>query len=173
MPDVYRLPVTIDPLQLAGLGDTLVGRIDLVQMKRLRPSLYSDEGEVEFRFEFGRDPEGIFCLTGQLTATLQVVCQRCLEPMQLPIKGSVRLGIVSGADEAAKLPPLYEPLIAMDGPLFLAEIIEDELMLALPISPLHVTEVCPGTKTLQNEKVPGRSYPFAALSALKHGKCSN
>lgn len=165
---LHCLPVTIDPLHLAEVGSTLCGRLGLRRMARLRPSLYNAEGEIKIALRFGKDSEGYSCLTGQLMAPVQVVCQRCSQPMQLSVEGDIRLGLVSSAEAAVQLPTYYEPLIVTEKAMSLAEIIEDELILALPLSPVHPRDVCLAGSAFEHEQAPPYSRPFDALSVLKH-----
>ena len=51
----------------------------------------------------------------------------------------------------------------------LRDLIEDELLLGLPMSPLHEPEMCPAVN-MTREHAPGRHSPFAVLKDLKSGK---
>ena len=99
-----------------------------------------------------------------------MICQRTLEAFAWPVSLSVHLGLIRlEADEAA-LPPGYEPLlVAGDGGLRLSDVIEDELILALPIVPTK-----PGAEeageivfTTENAEARVREHPFAALVSLQ------
>ena len=54
----------------------------------------------------------------------------------------VRLGIISDQSLAETLPDMYEPLVTGPEPVFLRDVIEDELILALPLVPKHPNEQC-------------------------------
>ena len=170
-----RLPERIDPLRLAETGRTLRGQIALARLKRLAASLVSVDGAVEVELEFGIDEAGVRYVSGRLSADVELVCQRCLEPMRLQLIAEPLLGIVTDAVLAERLPPHYEALIAGDsGPLLLQDIIEDELILALPIVPKHPVDACPQAEAVQDDEseesaadAERKDNPFAVLAALK------
>jgi uncharacterized protein len=139
---VSRLPDLIDPVRLAEQGGALQGQIPLSRMPRLREAIASDEGVVEVALEFGVDEFGVRYLVGRVEAALRLVCQRCLEPMDVHITAQPSLGVVRTDHEAERLPPSYEPLQIGDEPVPLVAVVEDELLLALPIVPMHEPPVC-------------------------------
>ncbi len=72
------------------------------------------------------------------------------------------------------MPDVYEPLLSLSGRVKFAELIEDELLLALPMVALHTPpQVCGGDQRGKVQpparavKTP-RSKPFTALKTLKH-----
>jgi uncharacterized protein len=170
-----RLPERIDPLRLAETGRTFRGLMELSRFKRLAPSLVSTEGTVEVELEFGIDEAGVRYLSGRLSTEVELICQRCLEPMRFRLTAEPLLGIVADAALAERLPPHYEALIAGErGPLLLQDIIEDELILALPIVPRHPVEACPQADAVRDDEgaepdseTEEKDNPFAVLAALK------
>ena len=68
--------------------------------------------------------------------SLPLVCQRTLEVYRQPVHVEQRLGLIGHESDEAALPPGYEALLIVDGQLHPAEVIEDELILALPVVPL-------------------------------------
>jgi uncharacterized protein len=106
-------------------------------MSRLRSSLSSDEGEVRVDLSFGVDEEGIRFIKGHMETCLILECQRCLEPFSYEIIGDFMSGIVRTEKEADRLPERYDPLLVPESSLVLGEMIEDELIISLPIVPMH------------------------------------
>lgn len=165
-----RLPVQIDPLRLARQGQSFAGRLSLEGMRRLAPSLVDSEGEVEVELEFGVDAEGIAFLHGRLQTSVHVVCQRCLETMDLPLRSEWYLGLISSEAEVERLPGHYEPLLVEEGPLHLSDIVEDELILLLPAIPRHAEGACQAQEYAAGKEDTGeaaRDNPFAVLASLK------
>ena len=157
------------------------GSIPLASMVRLRDSLVDSEGEVRVAIEFDRDALRVSYVELRIDAELPLECQRSLQRFLHPVRLVQRLGLLqssvgqSGADQdeeagEAALPEGYEPLwLPEDGLLRPAELVEDELILAVPVVP-----VAPGTQALERDWSPAAdeaasSHPFAALSALKGG----
>ena len=104
----------------------------------------------------------------QLEAELPLQCQRSLNRFLLPVRIGQRLGLVRDEADEAGLPPDYEPLLVPeDGQLQLLDIVEDELVLAVPPVP-----VAPGSEAVERdwpaqEEELAKANPFAALASLK------
>jgi DUF177 domain-containing protein len=167
-----RLPEAIDPIRLADQQKLLKGRIPLSRMRRLGPSLAVADGWVEVDLGFGVDDLGIRYLGGRISAELQLVCQRCMEPMALPVAAAPSLGLVRSDAEAERLPSYYEPLVVGSEPMLLSTLVEDELILALPIVPVHPADLCPARSSTaakdDTAPAPESAGPFAVLAALKN-----
>lgn len=111
----------------------------------------------------------------QASAELPLVCQRCLQPVDVPLTVDRSFRFV--ADEttaAAEDDEAEEDLLALSGSFDLLELVEDELLMEMPLAPRH--EVCPQAVTMSAVD-PGfeaaqaaRENPFAVLGRLKTGK---
>ena len=164
------LPEHIDPFRYAEQTLTLKGFVSLSDMSRLTGSLSSTAGEVTADLQFGIDEQGLAFIKGHLRAMLILQCQRCLEPFNYEIISDFLLGLVNNLDEANALPATYEPALVQEGELALRELIEDELILNLPIIPKHDPDVCQATMSLSDSGGPeGKdANPFHVLKSLKH-----
>ena len=108
-------------------------------------------------------------------AHIRVECQRCMEPMELPLEVDRHFCFVADEAQAARLDDEIEDDVLVLGKDFnLDELIEDELLMALPLVPRH--DVCP-TGVVQsaqtddfNDVAEEKPNPFAALAALKSQK---
>lgn len=122
--------------------------------------------------------EGQIWLSLSVQAPVWLTCQRCLQPFQVPLAFERRLRFVRGEAEAEALDAESEDdVLALSRSLDLRELVEDELLLALPLVPRH--EVCPQPLPMSVEAdeadvveddLPERPHPFAVLQALKSGK---
>jgi len=144
------------------------GRLPLSAFRRLRDSLCDAEGEVRFALDFDRDALQLPYVELRIETHLPLECQRSLERFELPVRLVQRLGLVRDETGEAALPEGYEPLLVPpDGMLRPAELVEDELILAVP-----VVAVAPGTDAMERdwpaaEDEQRQASPFAALKALK------
>lgn len=165
------LPELIYPLQLARSGRSLQGHIPVARMWRLAETLGSTAGAIAIDLRFRRGEHGCFCIQGTIQGELQLICQRCLEPIPWPANCEVRLGLVSTVMSRERLEPGYEPLVAgEDTPLSLAAMVEDELILALPIVPRHPEQSCSNAVAAEGDAgadLDTKKSPFAVLNALK------
>lgn len=167
-----RLPTYIEPIQLADKRGELSGLLPLKNLDRLSDLLLSDEGAVEVRLFFSREGR-IPKVEGHLKANLQLQCQTCLQAVEWPVDIQIRLGIVTTIEQANRLPEDYEPLMVEEERLLLKDIVEDEVLLAIPTFPRHQHD-CFTKKTGVNgldsfEKVveSPNTNPFSILAKLK------
>ena len=169
------LPDYADPLRLCALGKAYEGAIPLADLPRLAPLLTSTEGEAAFVLAFERDARRRPTVRVRVKARLPVQCQRCLGSMMLDVDADSLLVVVSGPDEAERLPDGLDPLLVENGKLELRSVIEDELILAIPPAPVHRPEDCgvrlgdinagPEQGDVAVDK--GPPNPFAALADWK------
>ncbi len=138
-------------------------------MERLAPLLHSAEGVANVDLEFGTDDMGVMCVVGRVNAELHFVCQRCMQPMTHAVDAEVALGLVANRSDADKMAAHYEPLIVEEVPTPLLPIIEDELLLLVPIVALHELSECAALPqpNVAAEPVAQRENPFAVLAKLK------
>ena len=112
----------------------------------------------------------------QASAAVALTCQRCLQPVQEQLSLSRWFQFVRDEDEAAALDlDSEEDVLALSRSFDAIELIEDELLLSLPLVPRH--EVCPvplpqPVDDLSQADADERPNPFAALAALKKGSSS-
>lgn len=149
------------------------GRLPLSSLTRLEASLLDTEGDVLFALDFDRDSLQVPYVELRIDAELPLQCQRSMERFMLPVQIVQRLGLIRDEADEAALPPGYEPLLVPeDGELRTAELVEDELILAVPVVPVKpgseaVERDWPATQVEEEPTGSSRVNPFAALSALK------
>jgi uncharacterized protein len=141
MADV-RLPNQIDPIQLADKSVTLKGQLNLATMYRLSELICENDGVVTIDLRFGRDNQGLAYISGGIKTEFKVICQRCLQPMLLTMALTVQLSPVDTDAQGEQLPHCYDPLLITGEPISLATIVEDEILLNVPIVPLHSPDGC-------------------------------
>lgn len=163
-----QVPETLDAWRMVVARRLFEGRMPLSAMSRLAGSLADTAGECGFTLEFGQDVLQVPFVELSIEAGLPLVCQRSLERFVFPVKTVQRLGLIRDESEEAALPPGYEPLLVPeDGQLRPLELVEDELVLALPVVPL-----APGSEPVEQTWSAGEeemqaASPFAALVSLK------
>lgn len=162
------IPEHIDPFRYAEQSLKLDGAVKVAEMQRLSSSLQPGDELVDVHLEFGKDEQGVTFIKGDLKTKLTLQCQRCMEPFGYEIISNFLLGVVTTLDEANALPDHYEPALAKEGQLALRELIEDELILNMPIIPRHEPEDChvslPADAGWEHGK---EKNPFHVLETLK------
>ena len=166
-----RLPHQIDPFRLCEARASLSGPVPLKQMQRLKPLLAGDSGEINVVLDFDIDELGVPFVKGELQAELSLICQRCLEPFPFMVNQQSTLAWVRSDQEAERLPLRFEPYLVETNPLILNDVIEDELLLALPQIPMHAEAQCPASKWLKQQHAETadetEENPFSVLANLK------
>ncbi len=158
------LPELVDPWRMVQARRSFSGRLPLASLRRLAASLAATEGEVEYELDFGKDDFGVSGVHVRASAALPLTCQRSLEVFAFPVKIDTRIGFIVREEDEAALPSGYEPLLLDVAGLHAADVIEDELILALPLVPVK-----PGTQELQREwkddaaEADAKPNPFAVL----------
>lgn len=105
----------------------------------------------------------------EVDATVRLLCQRCLLPLQEALSARRSFLFVSDEAEAARLDEeLDDDVLVLSRSLDMTALAEDELILALPLVPRH--ERCPEPLSAPVDSLAGagvRPNPFAALEALR------
>jgi uncharacterized protein len=165
------LPPVLDAWRMVAAKRRFEGHLPLSGMPRLRESLMDAEGDCRFEMEFGRDGLDLPYVEIRAEADLPLQCQRTLERFLHPVQLVQRLGLITDEAQEAALPEGMEPiLLDASGELDPAGIIEDELILAIPVVPIdpRSTEVAADWPAEADEE--SKPNPFAALAALKTQK---
>ncbi|MFC3609067.1 YceD family protein [Stutzerimonas tarimensis] len=163
-----QIPSHIDPRKLADRGATLKGVLPLVKLERLADALESKDGVIDVSLAFERDQQRAVVVHSRLEVGVKMICQRCLELVELPIQSECDYAVVNEGANTQHLPSGYDVLEVGEDPLDLLALVEDELLLALPIVPLHDPKDCqaPGSDEPEPDEVK-RSNPFSVLAQLK------
>ena len=101
-------------------------------------------------------------------SSLALECQRCLQPVEVAVELKRSFLFVQGEELAAQLDAeTDDDVLAMPRALDLQALVEDELLLAMPLVPRH--EVCPEPLPVRidDDAAGDMPHPFAALAALK------
>lgn len=171
-------PLHLDVAAFAKAAGELEGRWPLLTFERLTESVVSDAlpadgGEVVWHARGEaramRSGEAQVWLHLGATTRVPLECQRCLKPVEVPLSVERSFLFVHGEDAAAQLDTdSDDDVLALTRALDLRELIEDELLLALPIVPRH--EVCPVPLVAPadvEDVIDDKPNPFAALAVLK------
>jgi uncharacterized protein len=168
------LPETIDAWRAVTARRRYEGALPLSSLPRLAPMLADAAGEVRYAIAFDRDERGSAYVEVVAEAGLPLVCQRTLERFVLPVRVEQRLGLLRREEDEAGLPPGWEPLLVADDAVEPRAVLEDELILAVPLIPTRPGEVPPDGLVWSTGAEPeadqeARPSPFAALGPLRGG----
>ena len=158
----------IESLEFARAEQELRGSLPVTRFARLQDGLFDAMGSVEFVVRGGRDGERRPILVLEVSGSLHLQCQRCLGLLDYPLRLSNVLRLVAQGENvgAEADDPEAVDCIEANSDLDVAALIEDEILLSLPIAPRHAEEGCRSVlSTVQREA--GRPSTFARLADLK------
>lgn len=165
--------VTVDSLDFARSGKLLRGKLEIAALNRLHDRLSSTHGAVEYELAGYTDDKGKPSLHCQVRGALSLICQRCLQPMEWKVELDSDLVLVTSEDELAEDeddPEAPDRLLARKD-MNVQELVEDEVLLGLPMAPMHPEGQCRPSISSGTSQASGEAAnPFAALAKLKPGK---
>lgn len=164
-----NVPEMLDVWRMVAAKRGLEGSSPLSGLERVRDLLIDTEGEVSFTLQFDSDPLlKLAYVELRIDAELPLECQRSLQKFLFPVHLVQRLGLIRDEADEAALPDGYEALLVPDdGMLRALDLVEDELVLAIPAIPTD-----PGSDAVDRdwpipEEEMAKASPFAGLASLK------
>jgi len=131
-----HLPESLEVARAVAGRRHLSGRLPLAACARVLELLADADGELDYELTFERDASGRALARLRLTGALPLICQRTLERFVYPLAIDQCLGLITDEEDEAALPANCEPVLVDDGMIDPLALIEDELILALPLIPL-------------------------------------
>jgi uncharacterized protein len=136
--------------------------IPLSEFPRVLPLLAAPDGSAAGKVEFGREGRTIVAQV-KAEADLTLRCQRCLRPMKWPVAAAGRAAVVATPAQADRVPEALETVLAPDHRISIRDLVEEELLLALPLVPRHEDADCGGEEARQATET---HRPFGQLGEL-------
>src|SRR6056297_314685 len=171
-------PDWIDVERAAQAGRRFAGEARIEWMPRVVDLLDEPAPDDEIGFEISAELDGssgaadIVRLDVQVHGVVPMTCQRTLKRYWQPIDSHSSVAVVAAEDQVSALPENLEPKLVPEGRVKLVELVEDELLLALPLVPRD-----PASAPVENvgdsfdSVEPDESEsPFAELARLRKAK---
>jgi uncharacterized protein len=147
------IPERVDHRKLANQAGLIEGSLPLQRFHRLGEMLVVREGEVYVRLEFSKGDFGSTRVNGSAATEVCLICQNCMQQFRRQVTCELALRVVSDESKLEHLPELDDAIVAPDKVISLAELVEDELILAMPMISRHEEGQCPDTGYEQEEVV--------------------
>lgn len=162
--------ILIDAFEFSRQGESRAGEFAVADLPRLAAEAVTPAGAIRWSLVGGRHAQGYPQLTLKVSGSVSLMCQRCLAPFEFGIDAETVLVLAqdeAGADELeAALDDDELEVIAGSRQFNVADLVEDEALLALPVSPRH--DVCPGASPQQVAEDSGKApSPFGVLKDWK------
>ncbi|MEA1064814.1 23S rRNA accumulation protein YceD [Apirhabdus apintestini] len=167
-----KLPLTLDPVRTAQKRLDYQGVYTPDQVARVAESVVSVDSDVECAMSFAIDNQRLAVLTGDTRVLVSLECQRCGKAFSHQVHTTYCFSPVRSDEQAEALPDAYEPIEVNEfGEIDLLAMVEDEIILSLPVVPVHDSEHCEVSdadmvfgELPEEAKKPN---PFAVLASLK------
>ena len=160
----------IDSLEFAVTGGQLHGAAPVAQFERLADSLFDAMGELKYQLTGGCDARRRPRLQLTVEGAINLRCQRCLGSLTYPVAVESSLLVLAGkvGGETAEIDDLDG--IPADPHTDVWGLVEDEVLLAIPIAPRHAEGQCNAAVDSAPQRV---ASPFAVLARLKQQRIQN
>jgi uncharacterized protein len=167
---MYARPF-IDSLDFARNGRGISGEVQIAELPRLLDILENPQGILSYTVQGGVDKQGTHFLDVSVAGQCRLRCQRCLNGLDYPLRLDTRLLLrdqasldalddnVAGGEEEE-----FDSILA-DTHLNVLDLLEEEILLSLPIAPKHELGACQVTDSGNAHRE--EKNPFAVLAKLK------
>jgi len=131
-------PDRVRPEKVAAARRQFAGWVALQSMQRLADVLEEPRASdgVEFEIDFKIDQQGQVVADVAVAGRVPLVCQRGLHRFEYPIESRSRLGLITDMAQADALPEDYEPVLYEGDDLALTDLVQEEVLLAIPLVPV-------------------------------------
>jgi DUF177 domain-containing protein len=166
----------VSPHELARKRGLFTGEIPIAAFPRLSPLVLAGS-TVVLQLSFARDEDGRTRVRGHAAFAPTLQCQRCLEPIERAVDVTIDLCVVRSDEQAAAVAEALEAFVLIEDAITIVDLVEDDLLLALPSQVCEAYETCPNRPELSypvepasdtNEPDPERPNPFGVLAGLKN-----
>jgi len=147
------IPERVDHRKLANQAGLIEGMLPIQYFHRFGEMLVVSEGDVYLRLEFSEGDFGSTSVNGSAATVVCLICENCMQQFRRQVSCDVALQVVSDESKLERLLEVGDAIVAPDKVISVAELVEDELILAMPMIPRHEEGQCPETDYEQEEIV--------------------
>ncbi|MFK5895328.1 MAG: YceD family protein [Pseudomonadota bacterium] len=178
------IPQYIDYIRYTDAKKTIKGELPVSDCTRLIEMLSADTSlndNIHLEFDFGVDNLANRFVKGHVSVSLTLTCQRCMQDMDYPVDLHLALAFIKTKADEQQIAGLYDSFyIEKSEPIDFFALVEDEIILSLPIIAKHKNENCIANDLYDDkqideidiaytdaEKEAKKKNPFAILKQLK------
>lgn len=167
-----QIPGKVNHRKLCQEKREIKGLMPVDQLVRFTDAVDTTVSDVEVKLAFrkGRQRKGL--MVGRAAVRVSLICQNCMQPVECQIEASYRHALLSDQSQFDDLHEDEDGLVCDSDMVAVADLIEDELLLALPMVARHESGQCaPEDDQLEDYQSepaePVDTYkPFAGLAEL-------
>ena len=170
------LPVYVDARKVFASEASVQGTLDVCKLERVAACTADQQGQIRATLDFSVDRAGRRRIRGVAQVQLMLICQRCLEPVATELKEDIDLVLVEDEETARQLDKEFEPWVCEDHRIVLAPLLDEQLLLGMPIVSVHKSGPCSEQHSFkstgqgvdqQDQEPASGNNPFAVLADFK------
>ena len=169
-----QIPAYVDVRKVFDQEAEFSGSVGLERLPRFSDCLANTQCQVWANLRFCNDT-GRRVILGNISTNAEVSCQRCLAPVSIELADEIKLAVLDSEEQLETLEERWEPWIIEDPKIQLASLVEEQLMMCLPLVSYHPYPNCvealdyqqPESAVDTGDQEAGAENPFAMLKALK------
>ena len=160
----------LDHKKMASQSRMLKGLVPVCKLQRFGQMLAKTDGLIDLELNFCALKEGRTQIRGSAAVDVELICQNCMEPYSFALFCELHFKVVGSDTEFKKFEDDNEVIICEEKEICLADLIEDELIMSLPMIPRHEKSDCPSNDYSQVDfdvpvgEVKKTHRPFAGLA---------
>ncbi len=156
----------VNPRELAYQGARLQAELSLRQVEKLHDLVLGEGADtVSVSLEFTLDDCARPRMRCRILGLVHLECQRCLAPIAMDLDRIWCAVLVDSEEQAQKIPPREDVLVVQQTEVNIVQLIEDDLLLSLPMAPKHI-----GCTQPARAEVAASVSPFSILARLQSGE---
>ena len=137
-----KLPQSVIVRKLVDSRAILAGYVVPERLPRVDGAVSAFVGNFQVELDFGLNESKKSKIDVQINGDVEMQCQRCLEPVTVPVSIETTLTVAAHDEEARAQIKDYEPILLNDeGVLDIDALIEEEILLSLPVVAMHPEKV--------------------------------
>ena len=166
-----QLPQQVTVRKLVESGAKLSGFVIDARLPRVVDAVQQISAKIKADLHFGMNESNKMIIGVDIHGAVDLTCQRCLDPVTVPLKIATTLTVVAHDEEARNYIRSHEPIVLDDGLLNIDQMLEEEILLSLPVVALHPKVSADETSLVEHEGIERRAArglgsPFAVLKTL-------
>ncbi len=160
------IPENIKLFSFAKKGLIFSQQYQLKDFPRIKEIVSNADDNIFVELNFYIENNKIPCIEGKIKLDVALDCQRCLDEVKIQLSPEFKLAFIKNEQQGEELDPSFETILNEDEEFSTIEFITDEVLISIPMIPMHSHE-CQSYKDKDTEEKQERDNPFAILEQLK------
>lgn len=132
-----KLPQSVSVKRLADNGARLAGKLAASRLNRVAEAVLQLDQGFDVQMDFDVNEHNKSSIAVKINGAVNMQCQRCLAPVTVQLEIATHLVVVAHDDEARSRIREWEPIVLEDGLLDIDAVVEEEILLSLPLVAMH------------------------------------